>query len=381
MSILSTSPTSTRHFDMNIAAALGSVNAAIIIQQLNYWMDKPGVGVMINGIKYIYNTFSDWVNEQFKWLSLWQFRKAMSLLRSLGIVKVIRYKSKQWNQTNYYSLNRDRLIEFLNQQTSVTIETMQLCVTPPQAENNQHLEMKESSPSSIKTKITTKEKTTKQEKNKHSDRLTNEQKETAAAQQKNSLNEQKKPQDNYLHPNHLTAYSAQNKQQPKPLDSNIGKETNSLGVDYTVNKDWQKLIPILDSAGVPINKTVKDLLKLYPREKVESAIALVKARKRENYIPNPSGYFVSALKGDWGSKTLVENKGDSDREAEEIDTAAVFRHWYELARELGYCSGQQIKDGEQWVCLSGTWEEWTGAVDRGYTLDYLKKIVKRNSRN
>jgi hypothetical protein len=78
MSILSTSPTSTRHFDMGIAAALGDINAAIIIQQLHYWMNKKEVGVIIEGVKYVYNTFVDWVNEQFSWLSVWQFRKAMS---------------------------------------------------------------------------------------------------------------------------------------------------------------------------------------------------------------------------------------------------------------------------------------------------------------
>ncbi|MEM8780557.1 MAG: hypothetical protein AAGF26_17175 [Cyanobacteria bacterium P01_G01_bin.49] len=111
MSILATSPTSTRHFDMNLAEALGSMEAAVILQQLHYWMQKEGIGVMVNNSKFIYNTFSDWVSQQFRWLSVWQFRKAMSLLRSLEIVEVIRYKSKQWNQTNYYNLNYKRLKE------------------------------------------------------------------------------------------------------------------------------------------------------------------------------------------------------------------------------------------------------------------------------
>jgi hypothetical protein len=73
-----------------------------------------------------------------------------------------------------------------------------------------------------------------------------------------------------------------------------------------------------------------------------------------------------------GSKSLIEN-GEG-----ELDKAAVFRHWYDLARELGYCSGQQIREGEQWICLSGAWEKWEEAVSRGYSLEYLKKIMKRN---
>ena len=129
-----------------------------------------------------------------------------------------------------------------------------------------------------------------------------------------------------------------------------------------------------------MNKTVTNLLKLYPPQKVESAIALLKARKRDSHIPNPSGYFVSALKGDWGAKNLVSEES-GDRVSEEVDKAAVFRHWYDLARELGYCSGQQIREGEQWICLSGSWEKWDSAVKRGYSLDYLKKIMKRNRGN
>jgi len=130
---------------------------------------------------------------------------------------------------------------------------------------------------------------------------------------------------------------------------------------------------LLDGAGIAINKTLKDLLKLYPSERVENAIAIVKARKREQHIPNLSGYFVSALKGDWGSTNVVNNS-----EPEEVDKGAVFRHWYDLGKRLGYCSGQEIREGEQFVCLSGSWERWESAVERGYSLSYLKKIMARN---
>lgn len=124
-----------------------------------------------------------------------------------------------------------------------------------------------------------------------------------------------------------------------------------------------------------------NLLKLYPKEKVASAIALLKARKREKHIPNPSGYFVSALKGDWAGQNLVSDEGDKPNgmaTLRQIDKAAVFRHWYDLARELGYCSGTEVREGEQWVNLSGSWEQWEAAVKRGYNLEYLKKIMKRN---
>ena len=53
--------------------------------------------------------------------------------------------------------------------------------------------------------------------------------------------------------------------------------------------------------------------------------------------------------------------------------------WGEMnGYELGYCSGQEVRDGEQWINLSGSWEKWEDAMERGYSLQYLKKIMKKN---
>jgi len=58
---------------------------------------------------------------------------------------------------------------------------------------------------------------------------------------------------------------------------------------------------------------------------------------------------------DWGVKNLVSEE-ECDRASSEVDKGSVFRHWYDLSRELGYCSGQEVRDGEQWICLSESWE-------------------------
>ncbi|NJK58946.1 MAG: hypothetical protein HC939_24725 [Pleurocapsa sp. SU_5_0] len=373
MSILATSPTSTRHFDMTIAEALGDVNAAVIVQQLDYWMQKEGVGVVIDGIKYIYNTYADWTSQQFRWLTSWQFRKSMNLLRSLSIVKAIRYKSKQWNQTNYYSLDRDRLAEFINLEMAVNLEISEMCNTPAQDENNQTLKVRSCDISLYEPKITTKERTTKQ----RGDRTSNESESIAAATSKEALKVKENQKDSVPHSAELNASVGQKKVKSEATQSDSCKETNVAEVDYIVNKNWKSLISLLDSTGVPINKTVINLLKLYPKEKVEGAIALLKVRKREKHIPNLSGYFVSALKGDWVRQNIVDSQsGDC-----QVDKAVVFRHWYDLARELGYCSGTEMREGEQWINLSGSWEQWEAAVKRGYSLEYLKKIMKRNNGN
>jgi len=377
MSILSTSPTATRHFDMNIAEALEDVNAAIILQQLDYWIQKEGVGVIIGKIKYVFNTYKDWRDQQFRWLTKRQFRRSMDLLRSLEIVNVIRYKSREWKQTNYYSINYDRLAEFMRSEKPKSTETVEMTFRADREDRNGQIEMTENEISIYSSKEYTQKSTTKQEKQ-ESDRLSNKSSPFAAATSKEALEGKKSHQSNNPHSERLTASAGQKKVKSEATQSNSPEEKSSVKVDCIVNKNWKSLIPVLDGAGIAINKTLKDLLKLYPAEKVENAIAIVKARKRDQYIPNLSGYFVSALKGDWASQDLVDQKGD--RNSEEIDKGAVFRHWYDLGKQLGYCSGQEVRDGEQWVCLSGSWESWGSAIKRGYSLEYMKQIMKRNKR-
>ena len=379
MSILSTSPTSIRVFDVNIANALGSSEAATILQQLHYWMQKPSVGVIVDGVKYVYNTFRQWIKEQFLYLSESKFINAMKILRSYEIVKVDRCKAKNWNQTNHYSLNYQKLREWAKAEN---IEISELADKPSQDEEKRSLEMSDSEVSLYEPKNTNHKKlTTKQD---QSDRQSEKLTPFAAASLKSAKEAEENQKGSIPYSVKLiceavsfrTASAEQNKVQSELNKPNIVKETNIAQVDHIINLKWEKLIPELDKAGIPINKTIKDLLKLYPFEKLKDAIALLRARKRDSHIPNPSGYFVAALKGDWSSKTVINNEGD--RSNQTIDKAAVFRHWYDLAKELGYCSGTEVRFGEQWICLSGTWERWETAQGRGYSLEYLKKIMKRN---
>ncbi len=118
-----------------------------------------------------------------------------------------------------------------------------------------------------------------------------------------------------------------------------------------------------------INPTVVKVVKVNQKEDVERAIALLKARKRDGHISNPSGFFVQALKQNWGQE-VTSNE----------DSQATFRYWYQLARELGYCQGEEVREGEQWVLLSGNWEKWENAVNRGYSVEYLRKVLGRNQK-
>ena len=358
-------------------------NEARLLQQLHYWSYSE-YGVVIDGIRWIYKSAREWLSEALVGLTEWKLRRAIASLLKKKLIRREKlfsrhqqqeYRSFWWqprNQTYYYSINYEELEKLIEK--AETIKNIRFEEsTKLSIEENKETKVCELSQNS--TKNTNHKKLTN--KQKPCDRESRKSEQFAAAPSKLTKDEEVNQKGNNPHSVGLTVSPGQKKHKSGATQSNTGKDKSSAQIDYIVNRNWKELIPLLDSTGIPINKTVTNLLKLYPSEKVESAIALLKARKRDGHIPNPSGYFVSALKGDWAGQNLVSNQGD--RHSPEVDKAAVFRHWYDLARELGYCSGQQIREGEQWVCLSGSWERWSSAAKRGYSLDYLKKIMKRNN--
>lgn len=384
-----------------------SYDEARFLQQLHYWSYSE-YGVVIDGIRWIYKSAREWLSEALAGLSEWKLRKAIASLVEKKLIRKEKlyikhhqqeYQSPWWNpknQTCYYSVNYEELQKLIEKAEAGLALAPVLKDTAPhngdasfpaesigniRFENPTKLSIEETKKTKVcelsrnKTKNTNHKRLT--DKQNYSDRVKSQSSSFAAATSLEFKEAEKNQKGSHLHLTELTVSPGQTKRKSKPSRSNIGKETNVATVDYIVNLRWKELIPELDKVGIPINKTIKDVLKLYPPQKVESAIALLRARKREHHIPNPSGYFVSALKGDWAGQNLV-NEESSARQSSEIDEGAVFRHWYDLARELGYCLGQEIREGEQWICLSGSWEKWNDAVKRGYSLDYLKKIMKRN---
>ena len=141
------------------------------------------------------------------------------------------------------------------------------------------------------------------------------------------------------------------------------------------NKDWRSHLEELDQLGVQANKTIRDALKTFSKERVEKAIALFRQRKRETgYIANPNGYFMQILKENWAKKNANQLLDDSLNTENE---AILFNYWYELAKELGYCTAHKEENGDRMVLLSGSWEKFIDAWKRGYNLEYLKKVKKR----
>ncbi len=163
--------------------------------------------------------------------------------------------------------------------------------------------------------------------------------------------------------------------QDKKVDSGVGNGFDGIEANPSacsikvVNKQWKFQVDELDQLGVRINSTVVRVVKANQKEDVGRAIALLRSRKRDGHIENSAGFLVAALKENWASQISSSQ-----------DEGTTFRYWYGLARELGYCKGQEVREGEQWVLLSGNWEKWESAVNRGYSVEYLRKVLGRSTK-
>lgn len=78
-------------------------DGAVFLQQLHYWIVKQE-GRLINGVRWIYNTYADWLN-QFQWWTEWDFRVITKALREIGLIKFEQLGDYGRDRTGYYTLN------------------------------------------------------------------------------------------------------------------------------------------------------------------------------------------------------------------------------------------------------------------------------------
>lgn len=97
-------------------ANLFGVNAAIILQQMYYWINRSSKYHRdINGVErqWIYNKYKDW-QKQFTWLSESAIKKNIRKLEKEGVVIPGNFNDRYVDRTKWYALDIDRLYEILN---------------------------------------------------------------------------------------------------------------------------------------------------------------------------------------------------------------------------------------------------------------------------
>lgn len=98
----------------SLAVALGNINEAIILQQIQYWINNPKSGRYgEDGRKYIRDTIREW-HAQFPWLSERSIQDRLKSLEKKKIISIANLNKLKYDRTKWYTINYDELNSLLS---------------------------------------------------------------------------------------------------------------------------------------------------------------------------------------------------------------------------------------------------------------------------
>ena len=104
----------------SLAVALGNINEAIILQQIQYWLKNPKSGRLgEDGRKYIRDTVSEW-NIQFPWLTERAIKTRLKSLKDKKIILTANLNKLKYDRTNWYSIDYDALNKLMQMHSEET---------------------------------------------------------------------------------------------------------------------------------------------------------------------------------------------------------------------------------------------------------------------
>jgi len=109
----------------DLAYSIG-LNEAIALQQVNYWLKETNSGLERDGVRWIYNTNEQWL-EQFPFWSESTLKRTFTRLKTLGVLKIEQLNKSQRDMTNYYTINYES--ELLDE-VKVTKSMSSKCARP-----------------------------------------------------------------------------------------------------------------------------------------------------------------------------------------------------------------------------------------------------------
>lgn len=131
-----TSPLLTDEEPLQVLPSLAvrvGLNEAIILQQLHYWLRNKKSGEVIGGVKWIFNSFDEWV-EQFPFLSKRTVERSFAKLEAMRIVLSEQFGGR--DRRNYWRIDYDALNALLNPTSDPDPDTHTQSPCPPPADEN-----------------------------------------------------------------------------------------------------------------------------------------------------------------------------------------------------------------------------------------------------
>lgn len=97
----------------SLAEKIG-LNEAVVLQQIHYWTDRPDVGIVIDGQRWVYNTVDRW-RDQFRFWSKRTLERVFSSLKSMGLLVSVEAKDRLGNRILCYRVDYDVMENLDNQ--------------------------------------------------------------------------------------------------------------------------------------------------------------------------------------------------------------------------------------------------------------------------
>ncbi len=99
----------------DLALVLGDLNEAIILNQLNYWLEinKKADKNFIDGKYWVYNSYAEWRSNDFPYWSEKTIQRTFTRLENKGIVISANYNKMCIDKTKWYSIDFEVLEEMI----------------------------------------------------------------------------------------------------------------------------------------------------------------------------------------------------------------------------------------------------------------------------
>jgi hypothetical protein len=90
-----------------LATSIG-LNEAIVLQQLHFQLQNPRNGRVIDGVRYIFNTYAEW-RKHFRFWSVPTIKRTFLRLEQEKLVKSLRDDKHDHNQRKFYTIDYNAL--------------------------------------------------------------------------------------------------------------------------------------------------------------------------------------------------------------------------------------------------------------------------------
>lgn len=108
--------------DTDLAVVIG-LKEAIVAQQLNYWLHSKSAKI-IDGRRWIYNTYEKWQKDSFPFFTIATIRRTFGSLEKQKIVLTGNFNKAGFDKTKWYSIDEERLDELMSRRCAQNEQTM-----------------------------------------------------------------------------------------------------------------------------------------------------------------------------------------------------------------------------------------------------------------